>query len=187
MCFVQFCMPHVLMAFTCDINVSSSCGEHSSSSRQTFTGVWLVDKVDHYFQQLLTCSLTGSAGAALQIHRHYLSGEDKELGCAVWVGGIWYLQKRGDMEGYFGGEMAFAVLLQLRETFSRSRKEKDNLSRSRRVWSYTAVCIIPKGQRSFPDWCEVSGTSFPPRTGTILHTQLSVAFLFLISHSRNNQ
>lgn len=55
----------------------------------------------------------------------YLTGDDKQLGRAVWVSGIGYLQKQGEnREGYFWGEMLSAAPLQTAETFSRLLQRK---------------------------------------------------------------
>lgn len=40
---------------------------------QTFTGVWLVNRVNHYFQQVLTGCLAGPAGAARRQERESCS------------------------------------------------------------------------------------------------------------------
>lgn len=114
----------------------------------------------------------------------YLTGDDKQFGCTVWVSGIGYLQKQGERTGRVISERRWllqprchcqkhlAILLQWKEKTAVERK-------SCQVWSCTRVCIIPKGQRPFPDWCEVSWTSFP--------SGLATAFPFLVLISQNSQ
>lgn len=124
-----------------------------------------------YFQQLLTCRLTGSACAAQRKRLDsytYLTGDDKEFGCTFWVRGIWYLEKQGEKSviserrwllqcccKWEKHEAGFhCLVLEL-------KRETAIQSKACQVWSYAVVCIIPKGQGSLPDWCKVTWTSFP--------------------------
>lgn len=190
------------MAFKCVIHVSGSCTGHSSSLRTQPNlhryRVWLVTRVTHYFQQLLTCHLTHFARTAqrgkrlvsytrtflemtksLAVHSEskefdiWRNKEGKER-CVIPEGWLlqccWKLDKQKSWISLAG---------------FRAERKNSHLSKPCQVWSYTTVCLIPKGQRSLPDWCKVIWTSFPSGLAPVI-SSLQPS-LVLISQSRHNQ
>lgn len=93
----------------------------------------------------------------------YLTGDDKEFGRALWVRGIWYLEKqREKRERVISERETTCCCCWWRKRTDKFHccPKKQQLS-SARDRGLSVVCIFSIGQSSLPDSDEVTSTSFP--------------------------